>query len=194
MARQELEAFMRTHGLTIEAIFVPFSKSRNAKPKGKDAEGKPRKPWLSLNWKCRLLRTVPHTTIVVVQEIDYSAGVGHCKSPKNKVKHYYDACIAAEIETGLPHLYWESFNRPSVVKGSPKVATPDACDVLAALALDASVLDCGSFEDWASEMGYDCDSREAEAIYHTCLAIALKLRNGLGEVLLAELREACQDY
>ena len=43
-------------------------------------------------------------------------------------------------------------------------------------------------------LGYDPDSRKAEGIYRACLELALKLRNGLGEKLLAELREAVADY
>lgn len=62
------------------------------------------------------------------------------------------------------------------------------------LVSDADVLDCSTFEEWADNLGYDKDSRKAEATYRECLALALKLRNGLGEAALAELREAAQDY
>lgn len=49
------------------------------------------------------------------------------------------------------------------------------------------VLDClmsddthgQSFEDWASELGYDTDSRKAERIYHACQKNTEKLRKFL---------------
>lgn len=62
------------------------------------------------------------------------------------------------------------------------------------LILDAGVIGHANFEDWASEFGYDTDSRKAEKIYRDCLATALKLRNGLSEKVLAELQDASQEY
>jgi hypothetical protein len=59
---------------------------------------------------------------------------------------------------------------------------------------DSEVIDHPNFESWASEIGYDADSRKAESIYRACLEIALKLRSALGDRGLKELREACQDY
>lgn len=56
------------------------------------------------------------------------------------------------------------------------------------------MLDSSTFEEWANEFGYDPDSRKAEVIYRACLEIALKLRNGLGEDRLRDLRELFTDY
>ena len=43
---------------------------------------------------------------------------------------------------------------------------PSAADVLDCLASDAAGYEsAGSFEDWASEYGYDTDSRKAERTY-----------------------------
>lgn len=58
---------------------------------------------------------------------------------------------------------------------------PSARDVLHSLALDAGALDYASFEDWASEYGYDPDSRSAERTYRECLAIAVALRSLVGD-------------
>jgi hypothetical protein len=60
--------------------------------------------------------------------------------------------------------------------------------------MDSDVFNYSSFEEWASTFGYDADSRKGESIYRTCLDIALKLRNAIGEDGLQKLREACQDY
>jgi hypothetical protein len=48
---------------------------------------------------------------------------------------------------------------------------PDIADILGNYAQDyVSANRAGSFEDFASEMGYDEDSRKAEEIYRACLA------------------------
>lgn len=63
---------------------------------------------------------------------------------------------------------------------------PELADVLDCLAMDT----CGadeSFEDWAGELGYDADSRKAEAIYRACQDNARQLRNLLGHEALETL-------
>ncbi|TIW00620.1 MAG: hypothetical protein E5V77_09360 [Mesorhizobium sp.] len=70
------------------------------------------------------------------------------------------------------------------------IPAPSIGDVLQSLARDSDVLDAGGFESWAADYGYDTDSRAAESIYRACLEIAMKLRAGLGESLLAEIRLA----
>ena len=61
-------------------------------------------------------------------------------------------------------------------------ADPTAADVLECLLSDLSGAD-DSFEDWASEFGYDPDSRKAEKIYRTIKSQAVKTRNLLGDTL-----------
>lgn len=64
------------------------------------------------------------------------------------------------------------------------------------------VFAAGGFENWASEYGYDTDSRKAESIYQACLDIALKLRGdialklrgAIGDSGMVELQTAFQDY
>lgn len=59
---------------------------------------------------------------------------------------------------------------------------PTAKDVLDCLASDAAGYDNSrDFADWASEYGYDEDSRKAEKTYHVCAEEAKKLRHFLGE-------------
>jgi hypothetical protein len=68
---------------------------------------------------------------------------------------------------------------------------PEASDVLECLASDAAGIEnARSFEDWASEYGYDEDSRTAERIYKACERAATKLHRFLGDaydVLLWEV-------
>ncbi len=53
--------------------------------------------------------------------------------------------------------------------------TPDAIEILWAIARDGDALE-STFEDWASDFGYDADSRKAEKIYRACQDNALRLR------------------
>lgn len=56
---------------------------------------------------------------------------------------------------------------------------PKMQDVLNTIFLDSSALD-ESFKDWASNYGYDTDSRKAERIFKACKRNAQRLRVALG--------------
>jgi hypothetical protein len=151
-------------GLGIKSTFVPWSQSRNR------AENNP-----SLNWKVTLTRNGRD-----VLSTDYMAGMAHAPSYKQGVLTVdrYKA-IANECESGRSRL---------------TLITPKPADVLYSLVMDSDVLDSSGFEEWAKNLGYDPDSRKAEAIWKVCLDIALKLRAAIGEDGLTKLREAFQDY
>lgn len=160
--------------LTVESRFVPFSQSRNKAEKHK-----------SLNWVVTVKRDGRD-----VLSTDYSAGVAHCPSYKqgNSVavilaNHECETGRKAKVDwTGKPY--------------SPNGATiqPDPLDVLYSLTMDSDVLDYAGFEYWASEYGYDADSRKAESTYRACLEIALKLRAAIGGAGLESLKTAYQDF
>lgn len=71
------------------------------------------------------------------------------------------------------HSMYVPFSQGSAHKKAPKLA-----EVLYCLALDASGVQ--SFEDWASEFGYDTDSRKAERTFNTILEQTSALRGLLG--------------
>jgi hypothetical protein len=59
---------------------------------------------------------------------------------------------------------------------------PEAADVLDCLASDASSVDnARDFADWASDYGYDTDSRKAHKTYTVCKRQAERLKKFLGE-------------
>ena len=65
---------------------------------------------------------------------------------------------------------------------------PTAADVLNCLASDsASVENARSFEDWASDLGYDPDSRKAKKIFKACEKEAERLKKFLGNDLYKTL-------
>lgn len=179
-------------GVTMQADFVPFSQSRNAKP-GKDG-----KAWRSLNWRIRLFHRRASAPIL---ETDYSQGEGYAPASKKTaaqmeaaarvmglpVANAKRAMIDHEIETGkiATGHHWARG-----VSGGNPIPAPSIGDVLQSLARDADAMDHAGFEDWAAEYGYDADSRSAESVYRACMEIATKLRVGLGAPLLAEIRLA----
>lgn len=187
MAKEEMQAAVAALGITMETAFVPFSRSRNKDHK-----------MPSLNWRVTIKRNGRD-----VLTTDYMQGYGHCPAYKADVKTMggrdslmRDGAIRYECEHGHQA---DAHDNANSGKGYPlrrswKLPAPDVCDVLYSLASDADAIDCATFEEWASNYGYDTDSRKAEGIYRACLEIALKLRAGLGEDGLQAIRDACQDY
>lgn len=184
MSKEEINQLLAVHELTVHVVFVPFSQSRYKHEK---------EP--SLNWLVTLERAGKD-----ILTTDYMQGCGHCPGYKNPPT--YDsgesdqygkrAVIAFECETGYTGVFVRGLD--NVTPRLKSQILPDAADVLYSLVQDASVIDYGSFESWASEFGYDTDSRKAEKTYRDCLEIALKLRNGLGDDVMKRLQEAFQDY
>ncbi len=73
--------------------------------------------------------------------------------------------------------------------------TPILADVMCSLVWDAqSVADGQTFEDFADELGYDTDSREAERIYNGCRDEYFALIRLCGAIDLDVLSKMFQDY
>lgn len=162
-------------GLTMEAVFVPLSQSRNA-----------RKKHPSLNWSVTLTAKGGKRLAITT---DYMQGIGHIPGFKHASRLSVDDADAIKktCETGRIH-------KPGFTKLGDKLPPPTMDDVLFSLLMDSSAMDYATYEEWANEMGYEQDSRKGEAIYHQCLKIALKLRAIIGNDNLEALREAYQDY
>lgn len=60
-----------------------------------------------------------------------------------------------------------------------KATPPTAATVIDSLLMDVADLD-QTFEEWTASLGYDTDSRKAEAIYRECLGTLPRLRGFLG--------------
>lgn len=179
---EKIQAWIEKNKITMEVIFVPFSKSRNAvaKPKFND---------YCLNWQVTILKDSKP-----IWTGDYSAGQGHCPTYKQSaVKTLeYTEKIIHECEKGFKAF---GFGMVFGLRCRPQDRIlPKLRDVLYGISLDSQVIDYKGFEDWASNFGYDTDSRKAEKIYDSCLKSALSFRNGLGDKALRNLSEACQDY
>jgi hypothetical protein len=184
IARENVNALAHSLGLDMRAEFVPFSQSRNAKPRaGQD------KPWRSLNWRVTLTRGGRD-----VLSTDYSQGEAHCPAYKAKADNFDKwqraKAIALEIETGKIARAFMGGTPSATAKPIP---SPEIADVLHSLAMDSDVIDYATYEDWAACLGYDPDSRSGEATYRACLTIALALRAAIGEAALSQLREAAAE-
>lgn len=170
--RQNIQKVVDELGLTLTSTFVPWSKSRSAG-----------ETFRTLNWKVTLLKFGRE-----VLTTDYSAGQAYCPSYQQPPTVDSQAAVQRECETGLHN------PNPRKVFGRLISINPKLLDVLWSLLLDADALDYSTYEEWASSLGCDEDSRKGEKIYRECLSIGLKLRNGLGEGGLKKLTEAFQDY
>jgi hypothetical protein len=172
------------HKLAVKAEFIPFSQSRSKDQKD-----------CNLNWRVTLTRDGRDLLAT-----KYSAGQGHCPAYKNPPKtesgkldkYAQRKRIADECESGKKSWMTEFTSSHGITKRGAAIL-PDECDVIYSLVSDSDVLNYSGFEQWASEFGYDPDSRNGEKIYQACMAIALQLRNGIGEKALSELQQACQD-
>lgn len=166
------EFILERMGVTLDAVFVPFSQSRNK------AEKLP-----SLNWRVTIKKDGRD-----VIETDYMQGSGHAPAyndpsifpgpQRKRDQHTTTKRIREECETG----------RHSNGRRLP-INPPDVADVMHSLLLDASALDSRDFADWCADYGYSDDSISARATYDACIATATKLRAAFGQKTVDELRE-----
>lgn len=182
--KNKILKLMASNSLEIKSVFVPLSESRNA------GEKLP-----TLNYKVSLIKN--GKTILTT---DYSMGYAHTPGHKNPQKDcgsrsYHMQHIAEECQKG-----YALFRAPSgsfMPKGGvnhKKWILPDTVDVIYSLLQNGDVLDYSGFESWASDFGYDPDSRKGEKIYKDCLAIALKLNSAIPCELREKFNELFQDY
>lgn len=70
-----------------------------------------------------------------------------------------------------------------------KVEPPTAADVLYCLASDAEACE-QDFDDWCNALGFDSDSRKAEATYRACQKVGFAVKRLLGAEVLQRVRNA----
>lgn len=112
-----------------------------------------------------------------------SSGQRHFRCRVTSNRGIYDNKQGQQVASGQSHSFSLYFSQ-----GSAHTDDPTLADVLDCLASDASGYDnAKSFEDWASEYGYDTDSRSAEKIYKTVKRQAEQLKRVLGAEAFEEL-------
>lgn len=110
-------------------------------------------------------------------ETEFYQGLGHRKARRPMPEYVHNNSYSRR--------QWEALH--------VKPVAPTAAAVLYCLLSDASATD-QCFADWASEYGYDTDSRKAFAIYEACCANGLELRRVFTAAQRADLRGLLQDY
>lgn len=97
-------------------------------------------------------------------------------------------CGADDVEQGKDRRFPRSSYRGFEPRPH-KHRIPTGHEVLGQLCCDALDVRDSSFEQWASDLGYDTDSRSAEAIYRKCVDTWHDLRKLFNESDIRELAE-----
>jgi hypothetical protein len=139
-----------------------------------------------------------------VLESKYSLGVGHVDPKKARIGSVISNPRLTADEEGMlfawqrqPHAAFKEKQRQATLAAKlaayQKVA-PDLASVLHSLLSDGDAFfNAQTFEDWASDLGYDTDSRKAESIYRLCDETGRKLSRVPAGVL-NEARQLLQDF
>jgi len=154
------------------------------------------------NWPCISYNVTLSFKGKPVLETPYRMGVGHVKI----AKACPDGSFVNWTEKEQSMIYtWQSKpgadfkDKQTQANIAAKLARkqgvkPELADVLHSLLMDGEAFfNAQSFEDWASEYGYDKDSRKAEAIYRQCDAIGRKLAAALPKEIIEQARELVHD-
>lgn len=157
--KQALKEYVDALGLTYTATFQP-------RPQPRETVEHPQLHWLITLSNGKQSAQFP-----------YSEGCGHVTGYKAFHATRYDTAQAdaryrKACETGLVQV--TEFARPI-----PQPA-PDVLDVLYCLVSDASARHSATYEEWASDYGYDEDSRKGEETYRACQKQTTDLLRVLG--------------
>lgn len=138
-----------------------------------------------------------------VLDTDYSLGVGHVNPKKHHIGSVNFLGLSDNQESML--MTWQAkplanfSNKESWANLAAKLArkeklAPTLPEVLHSLLLDGSPhFNHQSFEDWALELGYDADSREAERVYRLCDDIGRKLAHAIPQKTMEAAQRITQD-
>lgn len=163
---------MNEQQTAVAALLAAKNISYNVTSLGPRTKRDSGEPWECDAWLCRFARAGKQ------EEFEYFTGTGHRKQVKPMVSPPYKKNTLAYEE-------W--------AKDAFRAVAPCAADVLYSLILDSSATS-QSFESWAKELGYDTDSRKAEATYRACQQYADKLVRIFDHATRTELAALLEDY
>lgn len=180
--QKEFDEIVNRLDLKASTQFVPFSISRNADSKQK-----------SLNWKVTL------SSIRNKMTFDYTKGIGHLPYPNEIQLSRHQRSVVSQaidfaVETGIARKIARGAMAFTIMPGKEEFPTPSLQEVLYSLTQDAGVVHYLTYEQWATDFGYDLDSRKGERIYEECRAQASKLSDVLGGIdKIENLRDILQE-
>lgn len=200
LAREELHAFCKTLNLTF-TVSPPKVKIEGYDPKKKVEYDK--YPTIMIAYIVDFTRTDNKRS----EHFDYSMGIGHINWSKleesyktNKLWRLNltrdeEQMLATAMRRGA-HSFPRFTDVPLYADLCLKIAIhqklqPDGWEVLACCARDGvdALFDNGSFEDWASNYGYDPDSRSAERIFNQTRECGLKVLRLVDKKDMEQLRD-----
>lgn len=176
---KEYEELVQSVGLEIKSKFVPFSLSKHSEEENKN-----------LNWKVTL------SSGKKTMNLDFSKGVGHLPYPQtsfgvtNYQKRMINEAIDSAIETGIARKLTIVDKDVKFLLGNAQFPNPTLQEVLYSLCSNSDVRHYLTYEQWASDFGYDTDSRKGEKIYDSCRKVTADFMQLIGsEEKLEKLRE-----
>lgn len=162
--------------------------------------------WQAIEYTCELL----NARRTIIWSGSYKLGIGHVKWPTlaqinsfyGSIKHGFtpdeeNVCrIHARGQTVKKTPEGMKVEASTAAKlAKVQKVVPQLNDVCHSLLSDGSALFDGQrFEDWASDLGYDPDSRKAEATFRACDEIGRSLSRHLSRDELDGLREWASNY
>lgn len=176
-AAEKLDALAQELGLSVSCKFAPLSEPRNADEKHP-----------TINWTVSLYKVQSDDYHRLVWRGGYSQGTAYLRTPERFKPTNLDGVNAIRQACEYGKGFYASSLAADVFAVEPTLV-----DVLVSLLMDASAIDEPSFEDWASSLGYDPDSRKAHAIWQACIETALKLRAAVGDEKFQAMRELASE-
>lgn len=192
--QKTLPEILETLGVTVESTYQGVQREPADKKTGEPG-------WLHFAFAV----TVKRASRLHGIKTPYKLGVGHVKLPPVPSFEMVDAVgdrPAAEKVLAVLHrgkrirpLYEREERAIYDAAARKQGLAPKPADVLHSLLMDGDAFFDGmTFEDWCGNLGYDTDSRKAEATYRACDEIGRRLTWMFSEDELAQLREAASEY
>ena len=192
--QKTLPQLIESLGVTVESTYQGVQREPGDKKTGEPG-------WLHFAFRVTVKRAGRSAAL----ETPYRMGVGHVKLPaapssemswavgdRAKAENILDTLrrgkrIKPEYEREERAIYDAAARKQGLA--------PKPADVLHSLLADGEAFFDGlTFEYWCANLGYDTDSRKAEAMYRACDDTGRRLARMFSPDELAQLREAASDY
>lgn len=192
--QKTLPQLLESLGVTVESRYLGVQREPADKKTGEPG-------WLHFAFAVTVKRADRPDAI----ETPYKLGVGHVKLPAAPTFEMVRAVgNYATAENLLDALRRRRHIRPEYEREERAIydaaarkqgLAPKPADVLHSLLSDGEAFFDGlTFEDWCDNLGFDPDSRKAEAAYRACDDIGRNLARMFSLDEIAQLREAASDY
>ncbi len=172
--KEQIQSILDNAGIEMAAQYVPSEYD----PKSKEFQG--------IKWKIVFKSKRGEFAT------NFTQGIGHLPNYPKTGKMPVDILedIKHTLQTGK---ICRHIGNQILKFGGKPISPPHPADVISCLLTDSSAEDYATFEDWANEMGYDPDSRKAEAIWQACLETSRNMNRVIGHDVIEALRGPCSE-